>query len=391
VYIDNSYAVIDLNQISANYRAIAKKAGVPVMAVIKADAYGHGAVQVARHLGDICGFFGVATIVEALELRHAGITAPILIFGQTPPEAFSLAIKEGIRPAIFRYEDALALSKAAQAAGREAPFHLCVDTGMSRLGFQVTEAEADTCAALCRLPGLVPEGMFSHFATADEEKLTKAGLQAERFDAFDRMLKDRGVEIKLRHLDNSAGIVRLENHYEMVRAGIILYGLHPSRQVDISSLGLRPALSWYSRIVHIKTLEANREIGYGGTFTTTRPTRVATVPVGYADGYRRSLSGNFYVLIHGRKAPVLGRICMDQFMVDVTEIADAAVGDRVVLVGEDGAHSITLDDIGEAAGTIGYEFACGIGRRVFRDYRQDGETVQAVRHLLPTDNAGGRL
>jgi len=391
VYIDNSCAVIDLDVVAENYRAIARKAGVPVMAIIKANAYGHGAVQIARKLKDICGFFGVATIVEALELRRAGITASVLVLGQTPPEAFPIAVAEGIRLAIFRYEDALALSEAAQAAGKEVPFHLCVDTGMSRIGFQVTEEEADICAKLCRLPGLVPEGMFSHFATADAEELTRASAQAERFDAFDRMLKSRGVEIKLRHLDNSAGIVRFENHYEMVRAGIILYGLYPSREVDLSGLDLRPVLDWSTRIVLIKTLEAGREISYGGTFSTTRPTRVATVPVGYADGYRRSLSGKFYVLIHGQQAPILGRICMDQFMVDVTDIPDAQVGDQVVLVGKDGEQTITMDAIGEAAGTIGYEFACGIDRRVFRVYRENGETVQTVRHLLNEVSTGGAL
>ena len=379
---DNTHVTIDLDIIAENFRAIQEKSSVPVMAIIKADAYGHGAIQVARKLQDFCGFFGVSSMLEALELRQAGIKTPILILGQIPAAAFPTAIREGIRPTIFRYEDGKALSETAQALGVNAPFHFAVDTGMSRIGFQATEADADICVEICRLPGLVPEGLFSHFATADCADLTKSRAQAEKFDRFYRFLQDRGVSIPLRHMDNSAGIMNFENHYQLVRAGIILYGMYPSREVDPNLLPLTPALSWSSRVTCVKTLEPGREVSYGGTFVTTRPTVVATVPVGYADGYRRSLSGRFYVLIRGQRAPILGRICMDQLMVDVTGIPGVEVGDRVVLIGRDGEEVITMEEIAAAADTFNYEFVCGISRRVPRFYRQDGEIVHQVHYLL---------
>ena len=380
--LDNTYLTIDLDLIAENFRAIEKKAGVPVMAIVKADAYGHGAVQVARQLEESCSFFGVSSILEALELRNAGIKTPILILGQTPPAAFSAAIREHIRPTIFRYEDAVALSETAQMLGAEAPFHFAVDTGMSRIGFQATEEDADICAKICALPNLVAEGLFSHFATADCPDLTKSKAQAERFVRFNQMLQDRGVVVKIRHMDNSAGIMNFDDHYGLVRAGIVMYGMYPSSDVDPLNLPLEPALSWRSRVTCVKTLEAGREISYGGTYVTTKPTVVATIPVGYADGYRRALSGKFYVLIHGQKAPILGRICMDQMMVDVTEIPDVTVGDRVVLVGADGDEAITMEEISAAADSFNYEFVCGISRRVPRYYRKDGKIVHQVHYLL---------
>ena len=379
---DNTYLTIDLDRIAANFKAIQEKAGVPVMAIIKADAYGHGAIQVARQLQDSCLFFGVSSMLEALELRNAGIQTPILILGQIPPAAFSVAIREGIRPTIFRYEDAVALSETAAEMGMEAPFHFAVDTGMSRIGFQATEEDADICAKIAALPNLIPEGLFSHFATADCADLTKSKLQAERFEAFDKMLRERGVQVKIRHMDNSAGIMNFHKHYDLVRAGIVTYGMYPSNEVKFEDLPLQPALSWSSRVTCVKTLPAGREISYGGTYVTTKPTVVATIPVGYADGYRRSLSGKFYVLIHGQKAPILGRICMDQMMVDVTDIPDVAVGDKVVLVGADGENVITMEEIAAAADTFNYEFVCGISRRVPRYYCKNGEVVHQVHYLL---------
>ena len=379
---DNTYVTIDLDVISANFRAICQKAGVPVMAIVKADAYGHGAIQVARQLQDSCAFFGVSSMLEALELRGAGIATPILILGHIQPEAFATAIRNGIRPSIFRLEDAKKLSEAALQEGIEAPFHLAVDTGMSRIGFQATEEAAEICKEICSLPGIVAEGLFSHFATADCADLTKAKLQAEKFDRFHQMLKARGVEIPIRHLDNSAGIMNFGEHYELVRGGIVTYGMYPSSQVDPADLQLKPALGWRSRVTHVKTLEAGREISYGGDYVTTRPTVVATVPVGYADGYRRALSGKFYVLIGGEKAPILGRICMDQMMVDVTHIPNVAVGDTVVLIGTDGENTITMEEIAAAADSFNYEFVCGIGRRVPRYYLREGKIVQQVNYLL---------
>ena len=379
---DNTRVKIDLDIIQRNFDAVREKAGVPVMAVVKADAYGHGAVQVARLLQDKCAFFGVSSIHEALELRQAGLTTPILILGHTPVAAFPTAIRQNIRPTIYTLQGAEALSRAAQDAGITAPFHLAVDTGMSRLGFQVTEDEADRCAAIASLPGITAEGIFSHFATADCADLTKAKAQAALFDRFVEMLETRGLHIPIRHLDNSAGLMNFPNHYEMVRSGIVTYGMYPSSEVDPSLLPLEPALQWLSRVTHVKTLPAGREISYGGTYVTSRPTVVATIPVGYADGYRRSLSGKFYVLIHGKRAPILGRICMDQMMVDVTHIPDVAVNDRVVLVGRFDDEEITMEAISAAADSFNYEFVCGISRRVPRLYCREGKTIHSVHYLL---------
>ena len=381
---DNTYVKIDLDVIEANFNAIREKAGVDVMAVVKADAYGHGAVQVTRLLQDKCAFFGVSSILEAIELRRAGIFNPILILGHTPVSAFPVLVQAEIRPTIYHYDAALALSKAAGQQGKVAAFHFAVDTGMSRIGFQATEADADICAEIAKLPNLHAEGLFSHFATADCADLTRSHAQAEKFDRFYEMLKARGVEVPIRHMDNSAGLMNFDRHYHMVRSGIVTYGMYPSDEVDTRNLPIQPALQWISRITHLKTLPAGREISYGGTFVTTRETRVATVPVGYADGYRRSLSGKFYVLIRGQRAPILGRVCMDQMMVDVTDIPDVTSRDQVVLVGRSGDEEITMEQIAAAADSFNYEFVCGISRRVPRIYSRGGKTVHSVHYLLDT-------
>lgn len=373
----NNYVNIDLDAISHNFQVISEKAGVPVMAVVKADAYGHGAVPIARHLESRCAFFGVSSLSEAQELRHAGIQKPILILGHSPVSTFPDLVRYDIRPAIFSLEDAEALSLEAQKQGKVVPFHFAVDTGMSRLGFQPTEESADLCARIVKLPGLEAEGIFSHFATADEEDLQKAQAQAEQFDRFCRMLADRRIEPKIRHLDNSAGIANFSCHYDMVRAGIILYGLYPSEDVPKHSLSLQPAMSWHSRISYLKWLPAGREISYGGTYITQRDTRIATVPVGYADGYRRSLSGRFYVLIRGQKAPILGRVCMDQIMVDVTDIPDVQQGDDVVLMGD----RISAELLAENCHSFNYEQVCSISRRVPRQYILDGKPAFTVDYL----------
>ena len=378
---DSTRVKIDLDAISSNFDAIRAKAKVPVMAVIKADAYGHGAIPVARLLQDRCAFFGVSSMLEAMELRQAGLSTPILILGHTPVTAFPTAIRESIRPTIYRYEDAAALSEAAVHAGKTAKFHFAVDTGMSRIGFQATQEDADTCARIAALPGLEAEGIFSHFATADCADLTRSRRQKELFDRFYEMLKARGVTVPVRHLNNSAGLMNFDSHYEMVRSGIVTYGMYPSAEVDPKLLSLTPALQWLSRVTHVKTLPAGREISYGGTYVTTRDTVVATIPVGYADGYRRNLSGKFHVLIHGQKAPILGRICMDQMMVDVSAIANVQPGDRVTLVGADGGETITMEQISAAADSFNYEFACGISRRVPRIYVSGGKTVHSVHYL----------
>lgn len=378
----NNYVKIDMDAILQNYRNVCKKAGVPVMAIIKADAYGHGAVQVAHLLEKECPFFGVSSVSEALELRQSGITQPILILGHTPAAAFPRLVGAGIRPTLFSLEDAQALSSLAVQKGVVAPCHIAVDTGMSRIGFQVTREDADICARIGQLPNLEIEGVFSHFATADCRDLSRSHAQSQQYEAFCQMLRDRGITPKLYHLNNSAGIMNFDTHYDIVRSGIVTYGLYPSDEVSPELLELTPAMSWYSRVSHVKMLPAGREISYGGTYVTQRDTRVATIPVGYADGYRRSLSSKFYVLIHGKKAPILGRVCMDQMMVDVSDIPETAVGDTVTLVGTDGEETITMEQIAEAAGSFNYEFVCGISRRVCRHYLLGGQIVQKVDYLM---------
>ncbi len=378
----NSHVTIDLDILADNFRTICKKADTKVMAVIKADGYGHGAVALARELTDTAAFFGVANISEALELRYAGIEKPILVLSRMPQSTYAQAVKYDIRPALFLYDDAAALSAEAQRQGKTAAFHIAVDTGMNRIGFQVTQTDADICAAMAKLPGLFAEGIFSHFATADTRDLTRTHAQMAKFDTFVAMLKDRGLEIPICHLNNSAGIMDFSAKYQMARSGIILYGLYPSDEVDATVLPIRPILSWVSRIAHLKTIPAGQEIGYGGTYTTTRVSRIATIPVGYADGYRRNLSGKFHVLIRGRKAPILGRVCMDQFMVDVTDIPDVSLDDTVTLIGTDGDQQITTDQMAQVLDTINYEIVCGISRRVPRVYVKNGSVVHTL-HYLP--------
>ncbi len=381
---DSTYVTIDLDTIEQNIAAVGAKTQTAVMAVVKADAYGHGAVPVAHALEGKCACFGVSSLSEALELRRSGIATPILILGHTPSAAFDLAVANDICPTLYRLEAAQALSAEALRQGKTANFHIAVDTGMSRLGFQITEESADICAQMARLPGITAQGIFSHYATADCADLSASHAQTALFDRFLEMLRVRGVEIPLPHMNNSAGLMNFTSQYALVRSGIVTYGLYPSDEVDPGLLPLRPALSWYSRVTHVKTLPAGRAISYGGTFVTTKETVVATIPVGYADGYRRSLSGGFYVLIHGKRAPILGRVCMDQMMVDVTDIPEVITGDRVVLVGSDGDETITVEAIAAAAGSFNYEFICGISRRVPRHYLRDGKTVHTVHYLLDT-------
>ena len=376
-----NYVVIDLDAVEENFDAISRKAGCDVMTIVKADGYGHGAVPLARHLEDRSAFFGVSCAAEALELIRGGIQKPILILGHSTHDTFPALIRHRIRPTVFRWDDALALSAEALRQGTTARFHFAVDTGMSRIGVPADETGADLCAKIAGLPGLMAEGIFSHYATADEEDLTRARAQGNLFERFLQKLEHRGLQIPLVHFSNSAGIMNFSHHYNMVRAGIVLHGTYPSDQVDPSLLPIRPTLSWYSRISYLQALPAGRQIGYGGTYTTTRETKVATIPVGYADGYHRVLSGRFHVLIRGRKAPILGRICMDQMMVDVTDIPDAAMEDPVVLIGTQGEETISIEQMASACGTINYEIMCGIQRRVPRIYLKHGQPAQTLAYL----------
>lgn len=380
---ERTQAQINLNALEANIAAIRQKIGsdTKLLGVIKADAYGHGAAYIGRRYEENFDFYGVACIEEALELRRAGVTLPILVLGPVFPDDFSRAVEQNVRLPIFTMEAAKALSAEAVRQGKQVPFHFALDTGMSRIGFQVNEESADICKAICDLPGIYPEGLFSHFATADETSFVKAEAQRQRYLQFCDFLEQRGVEIPIKHLNNSAGIMRLGGSFNMVRAGIILYGLYPSEEVDKSLLPLQPVLRWVARVSHVKTLEPGREISYGGTYTTPSPRRVATIPVGYADGYPRCLSGMGQVLIGGKRAPILGRVCMDQFMVDVTEIPDVQVGTPVTLVGTDGNETLSMEEVSGLAHSFNYELPCRIARRVPRVYYRDGVPVDAVEYI----------
>ena len=373
---------IDLDAIGSNIKKIKEKSGVKFMAIIKADAYGHGAVEIARFTETECDFFGVACIDEALELRYAGIKKPILILGATPKSRFEDAIKNGIRISIFDHEGAVEFSSKASELGINAPFHFALDTGMNRIGFKPTEESANICRDISLLPSIYAEGLFSHFACADFEDLTKTNTQKEKYFRFVSMLEERGVNIPIKHLNNSAGILDFDEHLDLVRSGIITYGLYPSDEVVKTIPDLTPAMRWESYISFLKEIDEGEEISYGGTFTTTRKTRVATIPVGYADGYPRCLSNKFYVLINGKKAPILGKICMDQLMVDVTDIPDAIKGNKVTLFGRDKDALISVEEISEAADSFNYEFICGISRRVARIYYIDGKAERSVNYLL---------
>ena len=379
---DQTCLNIDLDALCANLDLVRRRCGAKVMAIVKADAYGMGATTVALAAEGNADFFGVSSIAEAVELRRAGIQKPILILGRMPVSAYPLAVEHDIRVTLFLYEDALALSQEAARQGKNAIVHLAVDTGMSRIGFQATEEAADLCVKMAQLPNLTIEGLFSHFACADSADLTSAQAQAALFAEFDEMLKARGIHVPIRHLNNSAGIMNFGAKYEMVRSGIVTYGLFPSDEVDPQELPVQPVMQWVSRVAFVKTLPAGRAIGYGSTYTTTRETVVATLPVGYADGYRRSLSNSFHVLIHGQKAPILGRVCMDQIMVDVTHIPDVKLDDRVVLIGASGDEKITAEDMAAATGTINYEIVCGLSRRIPRAYYRAGKKVSEVHYLL---------
>ena len=381
----NTWVNIDLDAIEENFHAIQKKAGKKVCAVVKADAYGHGAVAVARLLQGQCDFFGVSSVAEALELRHADIHTPILLLGHISPKLYPTVVEHELRCAIFNQEEAALLSQEAVRQQRVAYVHFAVDTGMSRIGFHVSEESADLCMHIARMPGINAEGLFSHFATADEQDLTATKAQAALFESFDAMLRSRGLQIAIRHLDNSAGIMNFGCHYDMVRAGIALYGLYPSDEMDRILLPLKPAMQWETTVSHVKRLEAGRSISYGGTFVTEKPTQVATIPAGYADGYRRCLSGNFFVLIRGKRAPILGRVCMDQFMVDVTDIPGVTTGDRVVLMGTDGDQTISAEALSAASHSFHYEQICAIGRRVSKVYYRNKKPVGNANYLLCND------
>ena len=367
------YAEISLEAIGHNIREVKKRLpeGVKLLGVVKANAYGHGAVPVASYLENQVDYFATATIDEAVELRENGISAPILILGYVSPSQYGDLVEYDITQTIDSYAQALALEKEAARQNRKAKAHLAVDTGMTRIGFQVTEHDADEAAKIADLPHIELEGMFTHFSCADQEDKTYCSMQMEKYDKMTALLAERGVTIPLRHICNSAGIMEFDDHrFEMVRSGIITYGIYPSEEVKKERLDLIPALSWKSHVIHVKEVGPGIGVSYGATYVTEKPmTRIATVSAGYADGYPRALSNQGCVLIHGKKAPIIGRICMDQMMVDVTDIPDVQVEDVVTLVGTDGDETITIEEIANPAARFDYEMLCDISSRVTRVYK----------------------
>ena len=367
------YAEISLEAIGHNIREVKKRLpeGVKLLGVVKANAYGHGAVPVASYLENQVDYFATATIEEAVELRENGISAPILILGYVSPSQYGDLVEYDITQTIDSYAQALALEKEAARQNRKAKAHLAVDTGMTRIGFQVTEHDADEAAKIADLTHIELEGMFTHFSCADQEDKTYCSMQMEKYDKMTALLAERGVTIPLRHICNSAGIMEFDDHrFEMVRSGIITYGIYPSEEVKKERLDLIPALSWKSHVIHVKEVGPGIGVSYGATYVTEKPmTRIATVSAGYADGYPRALSNQGCVLIHGKKAPIIGRICMDQMMVDVTDIPDVQVEDVVTLVGTDGDETITIEEIANPAARFDYEMLCDISSRVTRVYK----------------------
>ena len=328
-------------------------------------------------LEDVDFMFGyaAATYEEAHVLREAGVKKPILILGYTFPYCYEEMIREEIRPAVYRRDTVEELAEAAAKAGKKAKVHIKVDTGMGRIGITPDDEGLDFVKFVMEHPGLEVEGIFTHFAKSDEADKTSANHQLELFQNFiDRIQSELGLEIPVKHCSNSAAILEMpQANMDMVRAGITTYGLYPSEEVSKDIVPLRAAMSLYSHIIYCKTIHAGQSVSYGGLFTATKDTRVATIPVGYGDGYPRSLSGKGYVLIHGKKAPILGRVCMDQFMVDISGIPGAMEGDKVTLLGADGQERITAEELGELSGRFNYECVCTLGKRIPRVYRRNGE------------------
>ena len=376
-YYDRVWAEIDLDAIAFNIESIQQKIqeNTQIIAVIKADGYGHGAVPIAKlleHNSRIWGY-AVATAQEAMTLRKNGIKKPVLILAYTFPSSYKELIAQEICLTVFTYEMAEALEKEAARQGKCCKVHLKVDTGMTRIGMQPDSDSIALVQQIAALEHIEIEGIFTHFARADENDKAKAYEQLRKFQEFiARLEEEAGISIPMKHCSNSAGIAEMpEANMDAVRAGIILYGLWPSDEVRAhETIALRPSLTLKSRVVYVKTVPAGREISYGGTFTTNRGTRVATICVGYGDGYPRSLSNKGYVLINGQKAPILGRVCMDQFMVDITDIKGTVqVEDEVTLIGKDGEAEITMEALGALSGRFNYELACDLGKRIPRVYR----------------------
>jgi len=365
------YASVDLEAVKHNIISIRNSISkdAKIMSVVKADGYGHGATEIASAVSDYSDAFAVATIEEAIELRNNGIKKPILILGTLSSNYFDKAILNDISVNIYTEDMAEKLSAVCTRLDRTVPVHISVDTGMSRVGLGCNDEGIRIIKRISSYPYLKIEGIFSHFATADEADKTTALLQRNRFDLFCQKLLDEGIDIGYKHICNSAAICDLDDKcYSIVRPGIILYGLYPSDDVS-RKLNLKPALELKSHVYHIKKVPANEGISYGHTYVTDTERTIATIPVGYADGYPRLLSNKGRVIINGKYAPIVGRICMDQFMVDITDIEGVNIEDTVTLIGKDGNSTISCEEIAGLCNTINYEIVCGIGKRVPRIYK----------------------
>lgn len=378
------YARINVDNIRYNIEKMKTlvKSDMKILCVIKADAYGHGAVELAKRIDDLSDYYGVATVDEAVELRQGGITKPILIIGYTARQEFSKLLEYDITQAVYDVEECRVLSDLAESMGKKAKVHIKVDTGMSRIGFAANSEGVELAAKLSDMKGLYIEGIFTHYAKADEVDKQYALKQKDKFVYFIRELEKRGIQFAIKHIDNSAGTMEMQDdEFDMVRLGIVMYGLYPSNEVDMS-VEIRPAMSLISHVAHVKTLPEGVGVGYGWTYITDKTTKVATVCVGYADGYPRAQSNIGRVIINGEYAPIIGRVCMDQIMVDVTHIPDVAVSDEVILIGKAGDKEITVEEIAEPAASFNYELVCNIARRVPRVYHTKGRDVACKNYLI---------
>lgn len=372
------YADIDLDIIAQNVDALMKLTpdGTKAVAVVKADGYGHGDVAVAKAVYDKVCMYAVATLEEAVNLRENGIDKPILILGFVNTDEYETLVRNHVTAAIFDYETAKELDATAKSMGMKALCHIKVDTGMNRIGLRPDEHGIDLAKKICALDNLDVSGIFTHFATADETDKTKTVRQLARFNSVVSALKDAGIEFEYVHCANSAATIDLPDTYkDMVRLGIAMYGMYPSEEVDKSRVLLKPALKLMSHVTYVKNVPVGEEISYGGTFVTKRPSVIATVSVGYGDGYPRSLSSKGYVLINGKKAPIVGRVCMDQMMVDVTDIDGVGRDTPVTLIGHDGDEEITVEQIAALANTFNYEFVCNLNKRIPRNYYRSGRYI----------------
>ncbi len=368
-------ASVNLNAIQHNLLEVRKKLKdkTKLMVIIKADAYGHGAVPLAKALGKSgeIDAFGVAIIEEAVELREAGIDNPILILGYTPKEQYDQVVYYGVAQTVFQYEMALALSEEAIKQGKTAKIHIKLDTGMNRIGFSDTQNSLEEIKRIAALPGIEVEGLYSHFARADETDKASTLNQLERYIKFAARLEKEQIMIPIKHIANSAGIIEFpQAYFNMVRCGIATYGIYPSDMVDQNEIKLIPAMELKTHVIYVKDVEAGEGISYGATYVTKEKRRIATIPVGYADGYSRNLSNYGKVIIHGRFAPIVGRICMDQFMVDVTDLPEVKQGDSVTLLGRDGEANISAEELSIWSHSFAYELVCTVGKRIPRVYTE---------------------